>query len=126
MSSRRKRAARGAAAVEFALVLPFLVALCLGAIEWGFYFFQREIVVNAAREGARAGSIAVSGAKEAAESAASGFLTKAGVTGCTATADMTDTSLTAPVTVSCPGGSFTLLFKDFIPSSIVATAEMRR
>ncbi len=48
---------RGAAAVEFALVLPPLLLLVLGTIDWGYYFYVREVVTNAAREGARAGSI---------------------------------------------------------------------
>jgi Flp pilus assembly protein TadG len=44
-------------AVEFALVLPLLLLLVLGGIDWGYYFFAGEIVANAAREGARAGSL---------------------------------------------------------------------
>jgi hypothetical protein len=41
-------------AVEFALVLPLLLLLVLGGIDWGYYFFVGEIAANAAREGARA------------------------------------------------------------------------
>jgi Flp pilus assembly protein TadG len=48
---------RGAAAVEFALVLPLLILLVLGGVDWGYYFFAGEIVGNAAREGARAGAL---------------------------------------------------------------------
>jgi Flp pilus assembly protein TadG len=44
-------------AVEFALVLPLMLLLVLGGIDWGYYFFTGEIVANAAREGARAGSL---------------------------------------------------------------------
>jgi Flp pilus assembly protein TadG len=48
---------RGAVAVEFALVLPLLLLLVLGGIDYGYYFFVSEIAANAAREGARAGAI---------------------------------------------------------------------
>lgn len=43
----------GAAAVEFALVLPILVALLLGIIQLGWYFFVANSASGAAREGAR-------------------------------------------------------------------------
>jgi hypothetical protein len=52
-----RRRERGAVAVEFALVLPLLLLLLLGGIDWGYYFFVSEIVANAAREGARAASV---------------------------------------------------------------------
>jgi Flp pilus assembly protein TadG len=52
MTSRRQRE-RGASAVEFALVLPFLLLLIGGMVDFGRFFFTQNIVVNAAREGAR-------------------------------------------------------------------------
>jgi Flp pilus assembly protein TadG len=47
---------RGAAAVEFALVLPILITIVMGIIEYGFAFARHQVVNNAAREAARAGS----------------------------------------------------------------------
>jgi Flp pilus assembly protein TadG len=47
----------GAAAVEFALLLPLMMTLVMGAIDWGWFFFVHQRVVNAAREGARAGTL---------------------------------------------------------------------
>lgn len=44
---------RGAAAVEFALVLPILLVLLLGIVEFGRVFNVQVSVTNAAREGAR-------------------------------------------------------------------------
>ena len=44
---------RGAAAVEFALVLIPLLVLLLGIIEFGYIFNQQLTVTNAAREGSR-------------------------------------------------------------------------
>ncbi len=43
----------GAAAVEFALILPVLVLLVLGLIEFSLLFNAQISVTNAAREGAR-------------------------------------------------------------------------
>lgn len=45
--------ARGAAAVEFALVLLPLLYVIGGAVDFGLAFFVSHIVQNAAREGAR-------------------------------------------------------------------------
>lgn len=43
----------GQAIVEFTLVLPFLLLLVGGAIDWGLGFFTSHTTQNAAREGAR-------------------------------------------------------------------------
>jgi Flp pilus assembly protein TadG len=58
---------RGNAMIEFVLVLPLLLVLLLGAIDWGFYFVVREVVINATREGARVGSVAVSASAATAD-----------------------------------------------------------
>ncbi|MBM6405978.1 pilus assembly protein [Phycicoccus sp. CSK15P-2] len=52
-----RRDDRGAAAVEFALVLPVLVLLMGGIVDYGRYFFTQVQLTNAAREGARAGTV---------------------------------------------------------------------
>ena len=44
---------RGAAAVEFALILPLLVLLIMGLIEFSLLFNTQISLTNAAREGAR-------------------------------------------------------------------------
>jgi Flp pilus assembly protein TadG len=44
---------RGAAAVEFALVLPLLVILLMGIIDFGLYFYNDLAVAHAARDAAR-------------------------------------------------------------------------
>jgi hypothetical protein len=43
--------------VEYALVLPLFLLLIFSIVEFGFLFFQYTMVVNAAREGARAGVV---------------------------------------------------------------------
>ena len=51
--SRRRRDRRGAAAVEFALVMLPLLTLLLGTIQYGWYFFTSQSASSAARETAR-------------------------------------------------------------------------
>ena len=48
---------RGAAATEFALLLPVFLMILFGIIEFGMIMYGREVVTNAAREGARAGIV---------------------------------------------------------------------
>jgi Flp pilus assembly protein TadG len=50
---RRARNERGAAAVEFALILPALLLLVLGVIEFSRLFNQQISLSNAARSAAR-------------------------------------------------------------------------
>jgi Flp pilus assembly protein TadG len=49
---RAIRDERGVALVEFALVLPLLVLICLGTIDFGRAYARWNSVKNAAREGA--------------------------------------------------------------------------
>ncbi len=51
------RSLAGQAAVEIALILPALLVLLMGIIIAGFTFYAVIQVTNAAREGARAGSL---------------------------------------------------------------------
>lgn len=47
----------GASVVEFALVVPLLLMLVFGIIEFGIVMAQKATVASAAREGARFGSV---------------------------------------------------------------------
>ncbi len=47
----------GAAAVEFALVLPVFLILVFGLIELSLILYNSAVITNAAREGARAGVV---------------------------------------------------------------------
>lgn len=44
---------KGLAAVEFALILPLLLLLLFGIINFGILMYDQAVVTNAAREGAR-------------------------------------------------------------------------
>lgn len=48
---------RGAVAAEFAFLLPVLLMILFGIIEFGMIMYSREVVTNAVREGARAGIV---------------------------------------------------------------------
>lgn len=47
------RSDRGAVAVEFALLLPVLMVILLGIVEFGLAYSAQITITNAAREGAR-------------------------------------------------------------------------
>ena len=51
--ARRLRGARGAELVEMALILPILLVVIAGIIDFALMFQAAEVVTNAAREGAR-------------------------------------------------------------------------
>ena len=51
---------KGVAAVEFALVLPVLLLILFGIIEFGLVLYNKALVTNASREGARAGIVQAS------------------------------------------------------------------
>ena len=69
---------RGQAVVEFALVLPVFLLLLLGAVEFGRAYLRLHLLTNAAREGARAGSLPDS-TDTIVQTAVNDFLTTAGV-----------------------------------------------
>ena len=53
VKTRGSRRSRAAAIVEFAVVLPLLLTILFGIIEYGFVFMVRLTLQNAAREGCR-------------------------------------------------------------------------
>lgn len=55
--AHRRRGESGASAVELALILPLLVLLLFGTMQYGFYFWARSSASAAAREGARESSV---------------------------------------------------------------------
>lgn len=64
--TRFRRDDRGAAAVEFALVLPILVVLLFGVIDFGRALFAYNYLTAAVREGGRFAAVQESASSEAA------------------------------------------------------------
>ena len=56
MSIKAKRQ-EGASAVEFAIILPLLLILVFGIIEFSILFYDKAMITNASREGARVGIV---------------------------------------------------------------------
>jgi Flp pilus assembly protein TadG len=108
----RLREDRGAVAVEFALVLPMLVALLLGIMEFGLMYNGQISVTSAAREAARTMAVTndAAAARNAARAAAPSLtpgLTNAEI----AITPVTCTpGATARITISHPFGSITRFF----------------
>ena len=48
---------RGQSLVEFALILPLLLIVLFGIIEFSLILFDKAVITNASREGARAGTV---------------------------------------------------------------------
>jgi Flp pilus assembly protein TadG len=71
MRRGNRKLRRGGAAIEFAMTAPLLITILSGVIEWGWYLFQLQMVLNAVADGVRAGSrTAVSADPDPAEVAA--------------------------------------------------------
>lgn len=54
---RAIQAQRGTATVEFGLLLPVLVLVLSGIVEFGMALYDKAVITNASREGARAGIV---------------------------------------------------------------------
>jgi Flp pilus assembly protein TadG len=67
----------GAAAVEFALLLPLLVAIIFGISQFGIAFNNWIVVNNAAREGARLASVGLFTEDKVKAYAPTGFIISA-------------------------------------------------
>ncbi|MBI4797736.1 MAG: pilus assembly protein [Desulfarculus sp.] len=55
--ARLLKGSRATAAVEFALFLPVFLVMIFGIVELGSAWYQKQMLVNASREGARLGSL---------------------------------------------------------------------
>ena len=79
---KRLRSESGASAVEFALLLPVLMMVLFGIIEFGLALYRQAILTNASREGARLGIVqSIPAITTAAINATiDTYLTNAGVT----------------------------------------------
>jgi Flp pilus assembly protein TadG len=56
ITARGMRGERGGVAVEFAIILPVLMLLIFGIIDFGHAWYMRHLMSDASREGARYGT----------------------------------------------------------------------
>ncbi len=98
----RKLNERGAVAAEFALLLPVLLTILFGIIEFGMIMYSHEVVTNASREGARAGIVAGPPKRTAGEiiAIADNYLTNTGVNPANVTFTVAGAGLTNPNTLT--------------------------
>lgn len=96
--NRRLRDEHGAQLIEAALVLPLLLLVVLGILDFGMLFWKFEGVTNAAREGARVAILPGYSATDV-ELRVQQYLTDAGLT------DTAVTTVVAPVGVDVGGGT---------------------
>jgi Flp pilus assembly protein TadG len=101
---RRVRQERGAELIEMALVLPLLLLIIMGIIDFGFLFRELNVVTNAAREGARAGILPEYDSDQNVVDRVQQYMDASGMA---VTCNSADCNVTSPVVdVAAPTGTF--------------------
>jgi Flp pilus assembly protein TadG len=93
---RRLRREEGGVLVEFALVVPILLVIFAGIIDFGLMMQRREVVTNAAREGARI-AVLPNYALADVQARVNAYLNNGLATGASANATTTMTNVSIPV-----------------------------
>ncbi len=129
----------GVVTVEFIFLLPILLLILVGIVEFGHLFAVRHTLTNASREGARAAVVYVGDtltgtarsnfAKDAAKAAVDKYMADTKFTGTYAVSDTAGTTSGDPVTVTVTAPGSLLLLDSFVPSlknvSVSAETTMR-
>ena len=122
----RRRRDEGAALAEFALVIPFLVLLLVGIIEFGAALNHQISVQGAAREGARMLALRNSaGAVETAVHNSAGIADITSITQTPCPAGTTSTSTAQARVVVQSSFTFSIPFVTLGTRTITAAASMR-
>jgi Flp pilus assembly protein TadG len=120
----QERARSGAAAVEFAIVLPIFLMILFGIIQFGSVLFLHNNMVNAARETVRRMAVAELDAATA-PTYAQNYLSDWSLT-FTVTASEPPTTPEVSVQISVPAADAALVnFPIAWPGNLVAEASMR-
>jgi Flp pilus assembly protein TadG len=95
---RELRHDRGAEIIELAIALPILLLVLAGIMDFGFLFERYEVVTNAAREGARMAVLSNSAGYSTTDvqNRVTSYLNTSGLTGSSATTDVSYTTQTLP------------------------------
>jgi Flp pilus assembly protein TadG len=86
---RQGREENGAELIEFALILPLILILLMGIFDFGLAFQRYEVITNAAREGARLGTLQASYAVPDIQSRVNAYCLAAGLPGGCPAGDVT-------------------------------------
>ena len=70
----------GQSLLEFAIVLPILLALLVGIFEFGVAWNRKQVLTNAAREGARLAVLPGIASSDTVDTVVDNYLTSAGIT----------------------------------------------
>lgn len=127
LARKAKNRRWAAAAVEMAVVMPFLLMMLFGIIEWGWIFTVRQSLVTAAREGARTAALPGSTETDVASRICE-FLDPLNITGYDYTLTSDPETETETVTVVVPYSEVTLLgdWFDLDDFNLGATCSMRK
>ena len=128
---------KGAQAIEFALILPFFILILFAVLDFGILVYNKAIITNASREGARRGvvlsastwPIALAAAQKTACNYAKSALIAVG--GGTGTSDCSNTNVDPTIAVfsgvnaicPAPAGTTTPAFGD--PSAVTISYSFK-
>lgn len=117
---------QGQSLVEFALLLPMLVVILFGTVEFGRIWMTMNVLTGAAREGARVAAVTAPNAAQV-QTAVNNVLTGANITGATITVVGPNAANSVTVTVRI---NYTVLTGTIIPGmsstlQLTRTASMR-
>ena len=97
-----KRRDSGQSLLEFAIVLPILLALLVGIFEFGVAWNRKQVLTNAAREGARLAVLPGIATSDTVDTVVDNYLTSAGITPASVTRNY------AGICTSCTGDTVTI------------------
>lgn len=119
--------ARAAAVVEFAVVLPLLLTILFGIIEYGWVFMVRQTLQTAAREGCRI-AVLQTATEDAIEARIAQVMQPTGLTYSVSMTHATSGNPVETVEVSVPYNDVSLMGGFFGPHNydIAGTCSMRK
>ena len=131
MARRMSEKSRGIALVEAALMMPLLLTILIGLLEYGWLFFKFQQINGASRHGTRIG-ITEPATQAQVQTAVDGMMTSSGLSGSGYTvAFSADPAALAPgqlltVTVTVPYSNIELIGFPLIPTpaSLVGATSM--
>lgn len=106
--TRPRNIRRGNAVLDAALVLPVLLSLTFGSIEYGYFFFVKHSLQGAAREGCRAAIVPSTTDNTVVTQAVAASLKAAGLNSSNTTLDSKFTLSVSPVVTSASGTAITV------------------